>query len=152
RHRRRAPVLAKRRSPYKLSAGRRLRPRAGTRKLQMRARAFPRRSHPASGGAMFTKLLVPLDNSELAEQALPTAEWLARAGGAAVELVYVHQPSPGAGYADAPWNAARRSSEESYVRAIADEIRTGASLSIHGALATGSPAEAICTRAVEVGA
>ena len=101
---------------------------------------------------MFTKLLVPLDNSPLAEQALPTAQSIARCAGAAMELVYVHQPQAFAGYGDAPWNAARRSSEESYVRAIADEVRKGANVNVEGSLATGAAAAGICARAVDVGA
>ena len=101
---------------------------------------------------MFTKLLVPLDNSPLAEQALPTAQSIARSAGAAMELVYVHQPQPFAGYGDAPWNAARRSSEESYVCAIADEVRKGANVNVEGSLATGAAAEGICARALDAGA
>lgn len=98
---------------------------------------------------MFTKLLVPLDNSRLSEQALPAAQSIAKAAGASMELVYVHQPQPFDGYADAPWNGARRSSEESYVCAIADEIRMGTNVPIEGRLATGGAADGICARAVE---
>lgn len=101
---------------------------------------------------MFSKLLVPLDNSRLAEQALPAAQSIAQATGAAMELVYVHQPQPFDGYPDAPWNAARRSSEESYVCAMADEIRNGTNVPIQGGIATGSAADAICARAIHAAA
>ena len=39
---------------------------------------------------MFKAILVPLDGSPLAEQALPTAARLARATGTALHLVHVH--------------------------------------------------------------
>lgn len=42
---------------------------------------------------MFTAIMVPLDGSALAEQALPTAARLARATGAALHLVHVHTPA-----------------------------------------------------------
>ena len=41
---------------------------------------------------MYRSLLVPLDGSELAEQALPLAEHLAMATGAELELIRVHVP------------------------------------------------------------
>ncbi|MEO7085652.1 MAG: universal stress protein [Gemmatimonadaceae bacterium] len=96
---------------------------------------------------MFAKLIVPLDNSPLAEQALPTAEALAQRTGGEIELVYVHEPRAFAGYADAPWNAARRSLEDSYICAMADETRAGSGVPVHGGIATGRPADAICARA-----
>jgi nucleotide-binding universal stress UspA family protein len=110
------------------------------------------RSTAAKRETMFTRLFVPLDNSSLAEQALPTAQSLAKIAGAALELVYVHEPEAFGGYADEAVHAARRSTEESYVRAMADEIRNGTGVTVHGHLATGVPADAICASAQEMGA
>lgn len=43
---------------------------------------------------MFTRILVPLDGSELAEKALPLAEGLARASGSTVHLLHVASRLP----------------------------------------------------------
>lgn len=43
---------------------------------------------------MFNTILVPLDGSALAEQALPTAARLARESNSALHLVHVHAPGP----------------------------------------------------------
>lgn len=101
---------------------------------------------------MFNRILVPIDNSALAEQALPTAIALAQRSGAPLALVCVHRTEPAAGYADAPWNAGRRSSEQSYVDGIADEVRRGTGLVVNSVLASGEPTRAICTQARELSA
>ena len=72
---------------------------------------------------MLKKILVPLDTSAIAEQALPTAAELARVNGAELRLVLVHEPKPHDGYPDAPWNAARNSMEEAYLDGKAKELR-----------------------------
>jgi nucleotide-binding universal stress UspA family protein len=41
---------------------------------------------------MYSRIMVPLDGSELAEQALPHAEYLARTSGATLHLVRVVEP------------------------------------------------------------
>ncbi|HTR79958.1 MAG TPA: universal stress protein [Gemmatimonadaceae bacterium] len=96
---------------------------------------------------MYTRILVPLDNSTLAEHAIPTAELLARSAGASLDLVYVHEPEMTAGYPDAPWNAARRSSEESYIHTIADEVRSSSGVPTTGVVVVGHAAAAICEHA-----
>ncbi len=71
---------------------------------------------------MITKILVPLDTSELAEQALLTAAAIAQASSAELWLALVHPMAPVAGYPDAPWNAARTSMKGGYVDDKAREI------------------------------
>ncbi|MEO8907232.1 MAG: universal stress protein [Microbacteriaceae bacterium] len=71
---------------------------------------------------MITKILVPLDTSELAEQALLTAAAIAKASSAELWLALVHPMAPVAGYPDAPWNAARTSMKGGYVEDKAREI------------------------------
>lgn len=71
---------------------------------------------------MFTTVMVPLDTSAIAERALPTAAAIAGAAGATLRLVLVHEPIPGAGCPDAPWNAARSSMEGAYLDGKAGEL------------------------------
>src|SRR5947209_4210854 len=58
----------------------------------------PGRRNP-SEAAMYRTILVPLDGSALAEQALPLALSVAHRARADLRLVRVHSPAP-AGYAD----------------------------------------------------
>lgn len=99
---------------------------------------------------MFTRILVPLDQSSLAEQALGTAAGIARAASASIELVLVHQALPYDGYTDAPWNAARRGREYDYLRGIADELESGARVRVSCSVLAGAPAYAIRARAAEI--
>ena len=62
--------------------------------------------------SMFTQVLVPLDRSPLAEQALGQAVAIARASHAALDVVLVHEPLPFAGFRDAPWNAEHLSDDQ----------------------------------------
>ena len=101
---------------------------------------------------MFNKILVPIDNSPIAEQALPTAIDLARRSGTPLELVYVHRTEPAGGYSDAPWNAGRRSSQQSYLDGVADEVRRESGVSVHTSFSSGDPIPAICTQAHRLGA
>ena len=71
---------------------------------------------------MLKKILVPLDTSALAEQALHTAAAIAKASAAELRLALVHQPAPFAGYPDAPWNAARDSMQTAYLDGKAHEL------------------------------
>jgi nucleotide-binding universal stress UspA family protein len=98
---------------------------------------------------MFRKLLVPLDRSELAEQALGPAAAIARASHATVDLVLVHQPIPFGGFDDAPWNAATVEEDSKYLAALAVELATGADLTPTYAVARGEAVEMIAERARE---
>ena len=81
---------------------------------------------------MFGRLLVPLDGSSLAEQALGPAAAIARAAGAEVDLVLVHRPLPFAGYDDAPWNAEQVTSEDKYLETTAADLMSAASVPVTG--------------------
>ncbi len=100
---------------------------------------------------MFRKVLVPLDRSSLAEQALGLAAFIARESGATIDIVLVHEPFPFAGYADLPWDA-DPTAEHAYVAAIVGEVESGASVAATCAVLRGSPAEMICRRAHQVSA
>jgi len=99
---------------------------------------------------MFRKLLVPLDRSPLAEQAIGQAAAIARASQAELDLVLVHQPLPFAGFGDAPWNASQLKDEERYLDTIAAELSSGASIPVTHAVLRGNPVESICQRAHDV--
>lgn len=93
---------------------------------------------------MFKKILVPLDHSKLAEQAVGQAAAIARASGAEMDLVLVHQLSPFDGYADAPWSVDFRQHERKYLARMAVEIESGASVPVRHAILDGDPIREIC--------
>jgi nucleotide-binding universal stress UspA family protein len=101
---------------------------------------------------MFKKLLIPLDRSPLAEQALGRAAALARATEASVDLVLVHEPFGAPldvgleGYVD------DLGEEQRYLEDVANELRSGASLRVTCALVRGGASEMICERAKEIDA
>jgi nucleotide-binding universal stress UspA family protein len=99
---------------------------------------------------MFKKLLVPLDGSPLAEQALGAAAAIARASGAQIDVVLVHQPVPFAAFADAPWETEQAKDEEEYLATIAAELGSGASVSATHALLHGEVIETICARVRDI--
>jgi len=89
---------------------------------------------------MFSHILVPLDESTLAERALPAAGAIAERSGAAVTLVLVHQAVAAGGYPDAPWNSARLSSERAYLDARANDLEARYKIRVSTAHPTGVPA------------
>jgi len=97
---------------------------------------------------MFRKLLIPLDRSSLAEEAIGQAASIARGSGreATIDVVLVHEPFPFAGYADLPWDGGEAAAEQKYVEAIAAEIQSGANVQTTSAVLRGTPAEMICER------
>lgn len=102
---------------------------------------------------MFTKLLVPLDRSSLAEQAVGHASSIARACHAGVDVVLVHEVEQFSNSGDEPtWTASQLQDEEHYVRDIANELASGASVSTTHAVLRGDVVGSISTRAREVDA
>ncbi|MFI5230000.1 MAG: universal stress protein [Gemmatimonadales bacterium] len=102
--------------------------------------------------AMFRKILVPLDHSPLAEQAIGPAAALARAARADMDLVLVHEPFHRSGYAAAERRADRIDFDYKYLKSIAAEITRGASVPTTVAVVAGEPAEMIRDRARTVDA
>ena len=101
---------------------------------------------------MFKKLLVPLDRSPLAEQALGAAATIARASAAKLALLMVHQPVPYQGLKDTPWKAAQAESEKKYLATIAAELERNASVSTTHERLIGDVLETICQHAKDIGA
>lgn len=100
---------------------------------------------------MFTRLLVPLDCSQLAEQALGPAAAIARASHAEIEIVYVrHVPTLG-GFEDDLWGDAE-AEVRAYIDTIAAELRSGAGVEAQATLLRGEPTDMICRRIWETDA
>lgn len=97
---------------------------------------------------MFKTILVPLDRSSLAEQALGPATAIAQASGGEIELVLAHLTVPhGAGAFDA-----KDPAELIYLRRTADEIARRTGVVVGSTVVAGTPVDAIGRRAHEVDA
>lgn len=108
---------------------------------------------------MYSTLLVPLDGSPFAEQALPVAASLARRHGATLHLVTVHSPLirpldvQGAPVYDPRFDTERRRELESYLTGVAARVAAAGDLRATHALVQGtSAAAAIATEAGASGA
>jgi nucleotide-binding universal stress UspA family protein len=101
---------------------------------------------------MFRQLLVPLDRSPLAEQALGRAAAIARAAHAQLDLVLVHEPIPFVGFRDAPWNADEWAGEQKYLDRMVQEVVSGATIPVSHQVMRGGVVEMICKRALELDA
>lgn len=99
---------------------------------------------------MLRKLMLPLDRSPLAEQAIGPAAAIARASHASLDVMMVHEPLPG--LADAPWNEGWLREEDQYLEILTAELTTGAGIKVSHAILRGDPTEMICARAVDIGA
>ena len=96
---------------------------------------------------MFAKLLVPLDRSVLAEEAIGHAASLARRCNAELDLVIVHEPFPHVAPEDPLWTETDVDFDQQYIEKIAGELIAGANLSVTCAVMRGDVAETIWLRA-----
>lgn len=101
---------------------------------------------------MFTKVLVPLDRSSLAEQAVGTAVAIAKASDADIGLVLAHQVGPNDRLPNSSWRGAKHQQESMYIRAMVLEIAKGSAVRVSGTVEPGTPADVIRRRANELGA
>jgi nucleotide-binding universal stress UspA family protein len=99
---------------------------------------------------VFKKLLIPLDRSSLAEQAIGQAAAIARAAHAEVDVVLVHQPLPFAGFNDEPWNEQQWNNDHKYVETIANDVTSGARVPVTHNVARGEAIDMICKRAWDI--
>ena len=99
---------------------------------------------------MFRNILVPLDGSDLAEDAIGMAAAIARRSRATIDLLMVHEPV--LGVSDVGWNEKQIVAEQRYLRNIAAELQSWAGLSPRQPLVRGKPADLIAVRAVDCGA
>lgn len=101
---------------------------------------------------MFRQILVPLDRSALAEQALGRAADIARASHATLDVMLAHEPLPFAAYSDIPWHAEQWTEENRYLDTIVQELVSGASISVSHNVLRGAAVEMICQRVREIDA
>jgi nucleotide-binding universal stress UspA family protein len=96
---------------------------------------------------MLKTILVPLDGSALAEQALGTAAVLARASGASLDLVSVVEPTSVGVFDEPPWSDKECAARQKYFESIAAELASGASVSATVTVLKGRAADTLCERA-----
>jgi nucleotide-binding universal stress UspA family protein len=96
---------------------------------------------------MFRTILIPLDRSTLAEEAIGPAAAIARAANATLDLVLVHEPPTFTGGRDAPVLPSYIEEDDRYLASTAAELYRGAGVAAMHAVVEGRPAEAICARA-----
>jgi nucleotide-binding universal stress UspA family protein len=103
---------------------------------------------------MFTKLLVPLDRSTLAEHAIGRAVAIARECRAELELVVVHEPGPFSGIANVPWGDPDQAADQRYIESLAAEVMSTSSpaLRVTSSALRGTAAGMICQHAKTTGA
>ena len=101
---------------------------------------------------MFNRILVPLDGSPLAEQALGQAGLIARACGPSIDLFLAHEPVPFEDIRRGPWGAAEQSAAARYLEAIGKDLSARAGVTVTHSVQEGKPAHVICERAAAVGA
>jgi nucleotide-binding universal stress UspA family protein len=100
---------------------------------------------------MFNRLLVPLDGSPLAEQAVGQAMAISRACGASVDLLFVHEPGPFENVrSDAPGGGEWATQAERYLKALGEELGTSTGARVTHTVLQGDPARVICDRAADV--
>lgn len=99
---------------------------------------------------MYTKILVPLDCSPLAEQAIGRAVAIARASKASIDLVVVHQPHGEIELEESPWTGMRWKAEHDYLETLFAELKSGGGVPVSHALVRGRVVGAICARAREI--
>jgi nucleotide-binding universal stress UspA family protein len=106
---------------------------------------------------MYRTLLVPLDGSPFAEQALPWAVSIARRANAALRIVHVHTPVA-ALVADSALAVASsldvqaREGEGAYLEGVAERLSEMAPVRVTSALRDGPVAEALCAEAATAAA
>jgi nucleotide-binding universal stress UspA family protein len=97
---------------------------------------------------MYRTILVPLDGSKLAEQALPLAMSVAKRAGSMIRLARVHRPGPPPGGAE--YQKAFRESELSYLDAVASNIKFAVDVPADTTVLDGAVAPALCKYAERV--
>jgi nucleotide-binding universal stress UspA family protein len=98
--------------------------------------------------ARFRSVLVPLDGSEVAEQALSVGASLARRAGVALHLVSVHEPIPAAVLAEVgeyrgELGEEARAELTGYLTNVADVVRETQGMNVEGVVIEGPAAPAL---------
>jgi nucleotide-binding universal stress UspA family protein len=102
---------------------------------------------------MLRKILVPIDGSPVAEQAIPVAISLARASRASLDFIRVHRPLTMLGvHRGEEVDRAAWAAEARYIDGIASETHATVDVPVSFSAPKGAPVELICARATDVGA
>ncbi|MGE5732197.1 MAG: universal stress protein [Gemmatimonas sp.] len=96
---------------------------------------------------MYSTLIVPLDGSAFAEQAITPAVFMSRRSRAVLHLLRVHEGSPDPGYRTPAWDEYFRSEEEAYLEALTARVQDGFAGTVEWELVDGHVVPAICARA-----
>jgi nucleotide-binding universal stress UspA family protein len=96
---------------------------------------------------MYSTVVVPLDGSTFAEEAIEPAAFLARRGGATLLFLRVYEGASTSVYRSPPWNEFFRCEEEGYLETLSARVQARCAGSVDWALLDGHPATAICARA-----
>ena len=99
---------------------------------------------------MYTRILVPLDGTPVAEGAIEVAICTAAASRAAIDLVLVHEAVAASATEVAPWNQDRRVTEWEYLDRISRKTSSRTYSHVTHAMLSGDPATKICKRACDV--
>ncbi|HET9294935.1 MAG TPA: universal stress protein [Gemmatimonadales bacterium] len=105
---------------------------------------------------MFRTILVPLDGSRLAEEALPTAVATARRTGATLQLAMVHHPVMPSADSAAMTSAfteldrLAHEGEKRYLASVAERIRGESDLVVHTAILEGAVGERLAAHATSL--
>ena len=106
-----------------------------------------------SSPARFRSILVPLDGSPLAEQAIPLALAIAECARSKVKLVLVHQPlllmEPGPAYTRI--ELAMQKADREYLRSVAARLREGLGRALSSAVLKGPVARTLAKYIHELG-
>lgn len=95
------------------------------------------------------RILIPLDGTLVAEQALPTAVALARRHQSALELMLVNDAKPGGGLEGWPWAISSARSHCEYITSRARRVSDAAGSNVEHTVGEGRAADEICRRASE---
>ena len=101
---------------------------------------------------MFKTLLVPLDQSSTAEQALIPATQIAQKLNAHLDIVHVHEQASLANLRRGAWSVEQELSELGYVAQAARRIAMQGQVETSSAVLEGHVADSICARANDIGA
>jgi nucleotide-binding universal stress UspA family protein len=99
---------------------------------------------------MFNKVLVPLDRSPLAEQAIGRAAAIARATNASIDLLLVHRSFETMFAGNLEVDADTLAGEQHYIERMGAELCEGASVTVTGGVHRGEPVATICERARDI--
>ena len=95
---------------------------------------------------MYSTLIVPLDGSAFAAQAVDPAAFLSRRSRATLLLLHVHEGPHNPGYRTPTWDEFFRNQEEAYLEAVAARFQPDLSGNVEWSLLDGHVVTAICAR------